>query len=152
MLKIKTALRSIPRINEAPFDAVQEGLNGISPTDSNRKKYDTGKPRLTFPDLSGMGPNDIVEKGDKSSMDGVSSGYNKGLDPGGQANDETVNVPQTDSSYNEQAFRSEHDLSTNLLMNQDSKKRDKLRSNFNKIYNLPDIRRSSSWNYGSGSV
>ena len=151
MLKILSkkiiALRGIPRIYDAPFDSIQEWLNGVHPLSPAQRKYDTNKPRLTIPDLSPVGPDAIKrEKGDKSSLDNASSGYNQGLEPGGTADDETGpgftrTLPNTNPQVTELAFRSEGDLSSNLFLNRDSRNRDKSKQQLQQLYGLPDVDR-----------
>ncbi len=116
------ALRNSPRINEQPFEDLQEWLSGVHPLSPIRKTHDSGKPREVFPDLSPAGPNEITrEKEDRSSMSGVSSGYNRGMDPGGRADDETGpgntsirNDEQTNKTHDvsELAFKNDFDLSS----------------------------------------
>lgn len=158
MLRI-IALRGTPRIQEMPFDQIQEWLNGVNPMSPHVKSHDSGKPREVIPDLSPAGPDGIVrETGDKSSMDNVSSGYDRGMDPGGRADDETGpgNTSNKDqeqnypSSKNIQLFtRQEGDTSSNLFLNEDSSKRDRpqIQQNMSIIYGMPPTHRRWQHSY-----
>lgn len=133
MLKI-IAIGINPRINDVERDRIQEWLDGTHPMSSHRNYYDSGTPRkskLLHLDQSGVGPNEIPrEKDDRSSMSDVSSGYNRGLDPGGQADDETgpgnsKQVQETDPNKTNQRFMTEGEISNFLFRNEDSAKRDR---------------------------
>jgi len=102
MLKV-IAIGITPRINDVERDRVQELLDGTHPMSPYRKTYDTGTKRKTVLDQSPAGPNETGMDGDRNSHDNVGSGYDKGLDPNGQADDETGpgNTPKQDK---EQTF------------------------------------------------
>jgi len=94
--KSVTALKNAPLIDEVQFDLIQEQMNGEHPNSSKKKKYDSGKPKLThFDDWLGFGSNDrgvnpgvgsgLGRDPNESANHDLTSGYNDG----GQANDET---------------------------------------------------------------
>ncbi len=166
--KLTVALRGdMKAIDRIQWDNVQEFLNGMPTTDSKVKKHDSGKPKeTTFPGGAGVGPDEIArEDGDRSSMDNTSSGYNRGLNPGGRADDETGpgNTPDadpeqnfTDHMQNELAWKAEGDLSSQYSpLNQDSSKRDQRRinSHMGKMYGMAPIHQrydraaSTEWKY-----
>lgn len=139
---IKISLKGSPRIDQHPFESVEDWMTGVNPLSSEKKKYDSGKTRLTFPDLSPMGRNEIAhEPGEKTQHDGATSGYDRGLDPAGPPDDEEGNLTtgeprNPDPKYVELAFRSESDTSSNLFLNQESRMRDKpIWNNLNRIRN-----------------
>jgi len=96
--KTVTAIKGTPLIYEAPFNQLQEWLNGVHP-DTPRKnhKYDSGKPRQTNFDAwlgldsqneraANPGAGSSLGRDPNESQDKrLSSGYNDGE----QANDET---------------------------------------------------------------
>lgn len=162
------ALRGEPRIHQLPFDEIQEWLNGVNPMSPAVKKHDSGKNREVFPDLSPAGPSEIPENPDeRTSHTNVGSGYDKGLDPGGRADDETgpgnMNMPdpeQTfmDHSNSELAFLNEGDFSSQWNpMNYGSKARDrKSTDHLMKLHQRPRIRpnsfQSNGWKRLYGTV
>jgi len=90
MLRV-IAIGITPRINDVERDRIREMLDGTNPLSSIRRHYDNNPKTLrkTVLDPSPAGPNETGEAGDRKSHDNVGSGYNKGIDPGGQADDET---------------------------------------------------------------
>lgn len=128
--KYISALRGTPRIHEHPFEAIQEDLNGIHPLDSKKKTYDTGKPRMTIPDMAGLGPDNLPEsQGDKDVHTDLSSGYNRGSDAEGPPKDDSgpgySNAP-TDPYYGSWAFNNPNDPTmTDMFkpINMDSKRK-----------------------------
>lgn len=126
--KLLIALRTTPRIDEHRDETLEEDLNGIHPYDSSKKRYDTGKPRLTMPDLSGLGPANVPEsQGDRDVHTNLSSGYNKGSDAEGPARDDTgpgYTQEPTDPYYGTWAFNDESDRTMDYMFehtNYDSK-------------------------------
>jgi len=89
--KSVTALKNAPLIDEVQFDLIQEQMNGEHPNSSKKKKYDSGKPKLThFQDWLGFGSGRDLGDNENPGIgfgynDSVSSGYDR---DGGQANDE----------------------------------------------------------------
>ena len=153
MLKV-IAIGINPRIYDVERDRIQEFLDGTHPMSSKRKTYDSGTKKKTVLDQSPVGPPEIPEEpGDKSSHDNVGSGYNKGPDPGGQADDETGpgNTPSTDKeqtftdhSTSEIASRSNNDFSSKWSpLNFDSNKRDqKITQHLMRLHNGNPISKS----------
>lgn len=84
-----TAIGITPRIDEYKRDLIQELLDGTNPTSFKRTTYDTGTKKKTILDQSPVGPNETGAGDDRLSHDNVGSGYDKGIDPGGRADDET---------------------------------------------------------------
>lgn len=105
MSKNVIAIGIIPRIDDYKRDLIQEFLDGTNPMSSKRPTYDTGTKRKTVLDQSPVGPNETGGAGDRLSHDNVGSGYNKGIDPAGRADDEVGpgNTPNRDP---EQEFTS----------------------------------------------
>ena len=83
-----TAIGITPRIDEYKRDLIQEFIDGTHPLSSHRKTEDSGARRKVFLEQSPAGPNETGGAGDRLSHDGVGSGYDKGRDPGGRADDE----------------------------------------------------------------
>jgi len=139
MLKIanpKVAIGITPRIHEMPFESIQERLDGMHPMSPQRRVYDTGTKKKTVLDPSPAGPSERPEGADdRTSHTNVGSGYDKGLDPGGQADDETgpgntlkQDKEQTfmDSTTSELASKSDSDTSSKLSpLNWGSNSRDR---------------------------
>ena len=128
------AIGITPRIDDYERDRIQEFLDGTHPMSSKRKDYDTGTKRKTVLDQSPVGPNETGGTGDRLSHDNVGSGYDKGTDPGGRADDETGpgNTPNRDPEQDftspdtvNQIFGNDNDLSDKFSpLNSDSRKRD----------------------------
>ena len=88
-----TALKTNPLINEEPFNQIQEQLNGTHPHDTRKKRYDSGKPKLTFFDdwlgldsqnerAANPGAGMSLGRDPNESKDNrLSSGYNDGEQP-----------------------------------------------------------------------
>lgn len=92
------AIGITPRIDEYKRDLIQEFLDGSHPLSSLRKTEDSGARRKVFLEQSPAGPNETGGPGDILSHDNVGSGYDKGRDPGGRADDEVGpgNTPNPD--------------------------------------------------------
>lgn len=110
--------------------------------DSGKKTYDTGKPKLTMPDLSPAGPNEIKdEESDKDSHTNVGSGYNKGTDPQGPANDEIgpgYTKIEPDPYHGSWAFNDPSDPSMqNMFHSNNPDSRRGRYKNLNKVYDNP---------------
>ncbi len=122
MNKQVVAIGIMPRIDEYKRDLVQEFLDGTHPLSPKRKEYDTGTKRKTVLDQSPAGPNETGGAGDSLSHDNVGSGYDKGRDPGGRADDEVGpgNTPNPDP---EQEFTSPD--TTNRIFGNDDDLSDK---------------------------
>ncbi len=156
MLKI-IAIGITPRIDEVEHELMQEWLDGTHPMSSKRTYYDSGTPRkskLVDVDQSGAGPNEIArEDGDRSSMDNVSSGYNRGPEPGGRADDETgpgntSQPPETDAKQIERMFMTEDQVNNFLFRNEESNKLDNSRSHLFNVFqgnNYGPAPRSRTW-------
>lgn len=123
----------IVNIDDHQRDLIQEFLNGTHPLSSKRKNYDTGTKRRTVLDQSPVGPNE-TGTGDRLSHDNVGSAYDKGVDPGGRADDETGPgyTPNRDPEQEftspdtaNRIFGNDDDLSDKFSpLNTDSRKRD----------------------------
>jgi len=174
MLKVASkqviAIGITPRIYEYERDRIQEFLDGIHPMSPKKTKYDTGTKRKTVLDQSPMGPAETGGPGDRLSHDNVGSGYNKGVDPAGQADDETGpgNTPKSDKEQTfmshdnaDLAFKNDFDTSSVWSpLNYESNKRDQNSTNHlrlmhqqpkNKIpvrYPVDEMNRAASaWTY-----
>jgi len=152
MLKV-IAIGITPRIDEFERERLQEMLDGTHPMSSRRKTYDTGTKKKTVLDQSPTGPAETGGSGDRLSHDNVGSGYDKGLDPNGQADDETGpgNTPKhdkeqifTDPKTVELITLNDFDTSSSMSpLNAESNKWDKKTININtrlrEIYKQPGI-------------
>jgi len=146
----------IPLIDETDRDRIQEFLSGTHPLSPRRKTYDSGTTRQTTA-IPASGRDEIVhEDGDVDSHKDVGSGYNKGLDPGGQADDETgpgntSEKRETNPNIIHQMFMTQDDISNFLFQNQESSKRDqKSRSQLFNIFqgqSYGPTPRSQSWQH-----
>lgn len=118
----KVVAIGIVNIDDYKRDLIQEFLDGTHPLSSRRTTYDTGTKRRTVLDQSPFGPNETGGPGDRLSHDNVGSGYNKGRDPGGRADDEVGpgNTPNPDP---EQEFMSPD--TTNRIFGNDDDLSDK---------------------------
>lgn len=129
-----TAIGITPRIDEYKRDLIQEFIDGVHPLSSHRKTEDSGARRKVFLEQSPAGPNETGGPGDRLSHDNVGSGYDKGRDPGGRADDEVGpgNTPNPDPEQEfttpdtiNQIFGNEDNLSDKFSpLNSDSRKRD----------------------------
>lgn len=143
MLKVTSkqvvAIGITPRIDEYQRDRVQELLDGIHPMSPKKKTYDTGTKKKNVLDQSPFGPAETGGPGDRLSHDNVGSGYNKGLNPGGQADDETgpgnTSKPDKEQTFttpdtSELAFKNDFDTSSRWSpLNYESNKRDRNSTN-----------------------
>lgn len=130
---IITAIGLSPRIYNEPRDRVQEFLDGINPNAPERKTYDSGTPKKTVLDQSGLGPSNMKEESDdKTPHTNLSSGYAQGMDPGGRADDEVGpgNTPNKDpeqdlgnADTSDMFFRSPSDTSSKFSPLQDESRK-----------------------------
>lgn len=128
------AIGITPRIDEYKRDLIQEFLDGTHPLSSFRKEYDTGTKRKTVLDQSPVGPNETGGAGDRTSHDNIGSGYDKGRDPGGRADEENGpgHTPNPDPEQEftspdtvNRIFGNDDDLSDKFSpLNSDSRSRD----------------------------
>lgn len=128
------AIGITPRIDEYKRDLIQEFLDGTHPMSPRRQTYDTGTRRKTILEQSPAGPNETGGAGDRTSHDNVGSGYDKGRDPGGRADDETGpgNTPNYDPEQEfttpdtvNRIFGNDDDLSDKFSpLNDGSRRRD----------------------------
>jgi len=133
------AIGITPRIDEYERDVIQEFLDGTHPMSPKRKTYDTGTKKKVVLDQSPMGPNETGGTEDRTSHDNAGSGYDKGANPGGRADDEagpgnTTNPdPEQDFTSHDtvdHVFGNEGDLSNKWSpLNSDSQKRDQNSTN-----------------------
>ena len=124
----------IVNIDDYKRDLIQEFLDGTHPLSSKRKTYDTGTKRKTVLDQSPVGPNETGGAGDRLSHDNVGSGYDKGRDPGGRADDEVgpgytpnrdLEQEFTTPDTTNRIFGNDNDLSDKFSpLNESSRKRD----------------------------
>lgn len=134
MNKNVVAIGITPRIDEYKRDLIQEMLDGNHPLSSHRKTEDSGARRKVFLEQSPAGPNETGGPDDRTSHDNVGSGYDKGLDPGGRADDEIGpgNTPNRDPEQEftspdtvNRIFGNEKDLSDKFSpLNEGSRQRD----------------------------
>jgi len=123
-----------PRIDEYKRDLIQEFLDGTHPLSPARKTEDSGSRRKVFLEQSPAGPNETGGAGDRTSHDNVGSGYDKGLNPGGRADDEIGpgNTPNRDPEQEwtspettNRIFGNDDDLSDKFSpLNEGSRQRD----------------------------
>lgn len=154
-----TALKDQPLINLQPFVDLQR-RRGQDPYSPHKKTYDSGTSRHVFPgEGSGVAPDTIPKEPDeRGSMSDVSSGYDRGLNPGGRANDGVqpgggeglLDGEQNylDSKYVEISSRSPDDTATNLFMREQSDKLDQpVQRNLGRVYAKPPVARRWNWQY-----
>ena len=112
------ALKNAPLIDEVQFDAIQEQMNGVHPNSTKKRKYDTGKPKLTnFDEWLGLGSNDrgvnpgvgsgLGRDPNESANHDLTSGYNDGEqanDESGPGNSETITDPYYASNVSNELF------------------------------------------------
>ena len=162
MLKIQSkkvlSFRTNPRIDEQFFDQVQEHLNPIGPTDPNKKKYDSGKPRMTQVDqwlgmggsedrATSAGPGVGMSLGQEDGREdelhkdhSLSSGYNADDHDGPVQDDSGPGLtPTTPDPYN--AVRTNELFLDQELMSGGRDKSRMIRQFVDKILNGPDVPR-----------
>ena len=144
------AIGITPRIDDVERDRIQEFLDGTHPMSPIRRTYDTGTKRKTVLDMSPAGPNETGGAGDRLSHDNVGSGYNKGLDPNGQADDETgpgntskQDKEQTFTDYSTVDLITKNDFDTSNKwspLNSESNKRDRnIVTHLRRLYQQPGV-------------